>query len=47
MGYVLASLIDGALIFCGRKLTGRWGWFGFALILGALLAIWLVLMATR
>ena len=47
MGYVLASLIDGALIVVGRKLTGRWGWLGFAVILGALFAIWLLLLATR
>ena len=47
MGYVLAFILDGALINIGRKFVGRWGWVGYALTLGTLLAVWIMLMATR
>ena len=47
MGSFFAALIDSTLIHASRKFTGRWGWRGFALSLGLLLAIWLVLLMTR
>lgn len=47
MGYLLASLVDSALIWSQRKIGLRWGWRGFGLSIAALIAIWILLLVTR
>ena len=47
MGYFLLGLFESAVLYANRKFTNRWGWRGFALSLGLMLALWALLLVTR
>lgn len=47
MGYLLASLFDGALVWTQRKIGLRWGWRSFGVCFATLIALWILLLVTR